>query len=579
MRLSTRSRLLFLVFVVLGVYYPVLFAGVNSVDDFNMMSSLSDQTHVDWFGVFLPSGGYYYRPLLLTTYIADKYLWDLTESFMHLENILLHAVNAVLVFLLAKKVLVREKDLQWELPLLSALLFALHPINTESVAWISGRTDPLASIFVLSSAIFLVKGLQEECYRHYVIATVLLLFGCLSKEIAVFFLPAACFVVLSYHKEGGNDDGGGWITPEKLKRVAILIAPFFLCGVAYVCLRFSSWTGGPASVSQILVGKNGSTLNTMRIVFKVFGFYVKKLFLPLPLNFAIFSADNRYVWVGCLATLLLILIARKRNLFSAFAVTAGILIVPAILVTLSHVAWTPLAERYLYLPSAFSAIALVGSLQLFGERHAREGWSQYLLVLLLVPATFFTAQRNITWQTNLALYQDTQKKSPESAIIKNELAIALAKNGQSAEANRQLEAAKKQDPQGKYALPYVNQANLKIAAGDLDGARALIQQVLKDEATSDPAALRILARIDEKRLFHKLGDRALKEVYREIAHTHDLLYEKTGNPVDLYRSAQMNLVLGDKERARALFEKAYQVAPDGTYFKPAALKLANKLKQ
>ena len=86
MQLSNRFKVLFILFVVLGVYYPVIFAGTNSIDDHRMIMQLEELERVDWKGLFLPSGGYYYRPLLMLSFIADKFLWGLTPSFMHLEN-------------------------------------------------------------------------------------------------------------------------------------------------------------------------------------------------------------------------------------------------------------------------------------------------------------------------------------------------------------------------------------------------------------------------------------------------------------------------------------------------------------
>ncbi|MBJ6724082.1 glycosyltransferase family 39 protein [Geomesophilobacter sediminis] len=580
MRLGSRAKILFLLFVVLGVYYPALFGGVNSVDDYNMIQTLAEEARTNWRAVFLPSGGYYYRPLLWSTYIADKHFWDLTESFMHLENILLHAVNAVLVFLLALQIFSHEDERRLELPLLSALLFALHPINTESVSWISGRTDPLATVFILTSAIFLFKGLRENRYRDYILATFFLLMGCLCKEVAVFFLPAACFIVL-FHHNGVDNATHRVFSADKMRRLGILMGPFILCGFAYLFLRFSSAPSAATSIFKMFVGRNGTVLNTLRISFKVFGFYVKKLFLPLPLNFAIFQINNNYFWLGLavVALLLILVLVRKRGTLLSLAVTVAVLITPAILVTLSRVAWTPLAERYLYLPSAFFAIAVVGSLQALGNRFGHESASRVLVMLLLVPATFFSAQRNIIWQSNVTLYSDTLEKSPNSRLIKNELAIALANEGRTAEAERQLESAKKQDPGKTFALPFVNQANLKIGAGDLDGARKLILSVVQDDATADPAALRTLAKIDEQRLFRKNTPAVTKDIYREIGQTHDRLYLKTKNPADLYRSGQMALFLGEKERAGTLFQRAAAEAPDDAYFKPAAKKLAEKLKR
>ncbi len=114
---------------------------------------------------------------------------------MHLENILIHAINALLVFWVARKVFAAMKLDRPELPLLSALVFALHPICTESINWISGRTDPLATIFVLASVLVLIRGLEKDRVSVVFCASLVYALGILSKEMMVFFLPAGLFLI------------------------------------------------------------------------------------------------------------------------------------------------------------------------------------------------------------------------------------------------------------------------------------------------------------------------------------------------------------------------------------------------
>ena len=88
-RLNRPYQILLVIFVVLGLFYPAIFAGENSVDDAQMLSGLVD-AKLDLVGLFTPSGGFYYRPLLVLTFFLDQLIWGGAESFMHLENILHH---------------------------------------------------------------------------------------------------------------------------------------------------------------------------------------------------------------------------------------------------------------------------------------------------------------------------------------------------------------------------------------------------------------------------------------------------------------------------------------------------------
>lgn len=578
MQLSNRYKILFILFVVLGVYYPVIFAGANSIDDQRMLLQLADIEQVDWKGLFLPSGGFYYRPLLMLSFIADKFLWDLTPSFMHLENVLIHAANAVLVFVLANRFFTEKELLKYELPLICALLFALHPINTEPVVWISGRTDPLACLFVLLSLLSLLKGLDNNRYSYLFLSSVLLLLGCMSKEVAVFFLPGACLMMLYWHQQQSGGQNLLQLLRDKSWQLLALLTPFFLAGSVYALLRLFSHRSNSKGILSVFEGNPHDLFNTVRVIFKVFGFYVKKLFLPLPLNFAIIQFNHNYVWLGIGTFFLLFYIAWRRTMISALFLTTFFLIIPAILVSLSHIAWTPVAERYLYLPTVFFVIGMVSCAQSGLSRINRAAWILPVFLIILLPAAYFSEQRIIIWQDNLTLYQDTFEKSPDFLLLRNELAIALIHKGKTDEARLQLETAKKLDPKKTNVLIYVNQAMSKMQQGKLLEARAVLLETFTEKKSANAEVLKVLAKIDESRLFKLKGKnpQERRDIYREIMDTHDHLYRKTKDPVSLYRGGQMALFLGETKMAGDYFAKAYQAAPDGTYFKPAAKKLAEK---
>jgi tetratricopeptide (TPR) repeat protein len=577
MQTSNRTRILFLIFVVLGVYYPVIFAGVNSVDDYKMISQLEDISRIDWRGLFMPGGGYYYRPLLMLTYFADKFLWGLNESFMHLENIIIHAANAVLLFFVALKVFSRPDMLKVELPLLSALVFALHPINTEAVAWISGRTDPLATLFVLISLLMLIKGLETGRSAILLCSTFVLLLGAMCKEVAAFFFPVSCLIAYRWPGEAANPGVDRRLTREKIVKVVTVALPFLAGGTGYLLVRLIAYGSRDKGIIQIVKGFHYDLFNGVRVIFKVFGFYVKKLFQPLPLNFAIARFDDNYVWLGVAMFLLLLLLLRRRQMAAVFFVAAFYLISPAILVAVSRIAWTPVAERYLYLPSALFSLGLVGGLYLLLERKEKTCLLVPGIVLLLFPAAWATSQRNIVWQDNLTLYQDTMAQSPELSFIRGELAIALMAKGKYDEANRQLEEGKSLDQKQQNVLLYLNQAILRFREGKVVDARKILTRTFTSKDKTNQEVLKMLAKIDEQRLFQAKSAQEQRAIQRELMDTYDHLFLKTGDPGSLYRGGQMAMFLGENWKAAELFRKAYQLAPADAHYKQAALKLSEKL--
>ncbi len=162
MRLKTWHCLTFLALAVLAVYYPSLHAGYNSVDDLKMISGIDQSGPLDLVHLFVRSGSYYYRPLTILTYILDRDAWGSIASFMHLENILLHLACAWLVFAITRRLLPLWGEEGQGPALFAGLFFALHPLATESVCWISGRTDPLMAVFLLLAVWLTVVALSSE---------------------------------------------------------------------------------------------------------------------------------------------------------------------------------------------------------------------------------------------------------------------------------------------------------------------------------------------------------------------------------------------------------------------------------
>src|SRR6266568_1030350 len=187
--LKRRYQILFITLAVFEIFLPSILAALCFVDDVQMFKGLLQMHDWNLKNVFTP-GGIYYRPLISLSFILDKEFWLLNERIMHLENVLLHLLNMVLVYYLALTLLPDHEKEESLLPLTAALCFGLHPINTEAVNWISGRTDVMAGTFVLLSALYLIKFRQENKKLFLVVSSLALLLGVLSKEVAVALIPA-----------------------------------------------------------------------------------------------------------------------------------------------------------------------------------------------------------------------------------------------------------------------------------------------------------------------------------------------------------------------------------------------------
>ena len=563
-RIKSIYKILFICFVAIGLYYPSIFSQFNSIDDVRLISYLED-TDSTLVQIFRPGLGHYYRPVIWLTFFFDKYVWGLEPSFMHLENVLIHLFNSVLIYLIANRITgVDEKRI--ELPLFAALLFAVHPINTEAVCWIDGRTDPLAAFFVLVAAYSLTLPGWRENKALLLIPAGSIFLGGLSKEVAFFFFPVAYLATFDWvHSKEYK-----FPSASELIRNCI---PFSFFAVLYLYLRQAGLPAGDLSVSILLTHKT-SYYQMFVTALKTFGFYVKKLFLPLPLNFAIVSYSDRYAWF-CIAVIVLLcwFIWKKRGYYSALA-GAFFLIIPAVLVAVRPMAWTPVAERYLYAPASLFTIALIGIIfQLFKTKNL-ERFLPLLLVSIIIISSVITVKRNLVWQDNYLLFSDTVAQSPDFARVRNELGIALALRGEKKEASRQFEQGKHLDK--NYLLPIINLANIKFREGDNAEAIKILKKTYKEKKSADAQILKLLARVNERNLATATNNSECKKVALDLIDTYQYIYAMEKEPYVAYRVGQLLLLEGENSKAAHFFEVAYKGAPDGEFYKSAAKKLADK---
>ena len=563
-------------FVSLVIYYPALFAGFNTVDDIKLFNRILNMETYNWWQGLKPGSSFYYRPLLIYTFYLDKRFWELDPGFMHLVNILLHACNVLLAFFIARRVCIALFKLIGFLPLAAALLFALHPINSESVNWISGRTDVLATFFVLAALLLLIRCIESRHWVWTIPAALLFLAGVMSKEVVLFFLPAGCYLLWRWPV----GEFSGPLTSLRLRSITCFASPFVLGAVVYGVSRFARFGIGDAGFNFVLCHYGYDLANTLRVVFKVFGFYVKKLFVPVPLNFAITNAHDAYVWLGLAAAIAMLVLISLRRLAADFLVVALFLIAPSILIALTNVAWTPLAERYLYLASVFWAISITVAVYRAGLWVGCPGLVTGVAAVALATAGWATYERNVVWQSNLTLFEDTVRKSPDFLPARNELATALLRAGREEEGKAQLAVGAQRDTGKKVQNIHFNTILGMIREKDFSGARNALAHLQNQAKERDSVRfLEQVVRIHETMLRFATDEELKKQILADLLLAYERLMTKNRDPFLHYRAGQLALHLGEKAKALGYFSEVYRRAPDSAHYKSAALTLSRKLSE
>jgi protein O-mannosyl-transferase len=382
----------------------------------------------------------YYRPLMYTFYMATWYVFGRTPWGYHLVNVLLHAVASMLVVVVAHRLL--RADTQDPAPWLGApfaagLLFAVHPVHTEAVAWVAGITDVSMTVFCLLSLWLYIRAEAERRPRALALAAVSYFLAALSKETGVVFplVLLAYEAILRWNR---------WNTI----RVAWRLAPFAGAAILYLALRVHALGGLAPTAGGVQLGPGQQALTLLAL----FAGYVEKLVLPVNLNFwsvfvppaSLASAAALRALAVTAAALAAGWLAARGSRVAFFALALAVIpLLPAFHVwALNQGLENALAERYLYFPS-------VGFVLLGGLAAARLGaWTSPrrvvpALAVMLVAGTLAvgTVQRNTVWRNGLSLWSDAVRKSPGSAIAHKNHGAALLYAGRRAEGERELRAA------------------------------------------------------------------------------------------------------------------------------------------
>jgi len=201
-----------------------------------------------------------YRPITTLSYAIDYFVWALNAFGYHLINVIFHSLNGVLVFILLNLIFGNLS-----IALIGGLIFVSHPVQTEVVSWISGRSSVLFTFFYLSSFIFYIKSRKDQRRKIYLMSLILFALSIFSKEMAI-TLPAI-LMLYDLHFAGWN----------RVKSRTLKYFPYFAIAAFYMCLRI-------LLVKQVgqFVGW-GSSYSTFLTMCRVLSDYVIILIWPAKL--------------------------------------------------------------------------------------------------------------------------------------------------------------------------------------------------------------------------------------------------------------------------------------------------------
>lgn len=408
-----------------------------------------------------------WHPLTMLSYAADFALWGEAPFGYHLENVILHCVNTFLAGLLAARLVSTRgwgRASVFVAALATALLFGLHPMHVESVAWISERKDVLSGLFFFLSLLAYLGYQNGKPLRLYVLTFVFFILALWSKPMAV-TLPVALLIIdifpLGRAREG-------------IIRLLLEKAPFFAASIAIAVITIAAQSGSGA-LRSLETDPLGLRVLT---AFRGFAFYLWKLVLPVDLapyypNPLERTLVNPEYW-GSIAIFIVLTIgalyAFRKGRKAPLAAWAFFVVTLLPVIGIIQVGRQAAADRYIYIP-AIALFVVVGGLlsSLIEKRRAALYPVVAGIISLSAIFSFLTVRQTGIWKDSVTLW------SHEIDIYPMTVPMAYNSRGQAFHAGGELQRAI-EDYSASItlnpfdALPYNNRGLAYEGLGRMDDA-------------------------------------------------------------------------------------------------------------
>ncbi len=344
-----------------------------------------------------------YHPLTMLTYCVEYTKFKLNPKPYHIHNLLLHILNALLVFgfiwLLTKQ--------KW-VAFITSILFAIHPMHVESVAWVSERKDVLYSFFYLAALCSYIFYLEKEKKKTglYVLTFLLFIVASLSKAMAISF-PIVLFTIDYFLNKKIT-------TKNVLEKI-----PFLVVSIILGIVAISAQKSGKA-IEDVL------EYNIFdRILFSCYGIFTYLWKLIAPIQLSCFykypnKTDGHYPMIFYIAPLIIFalafLIYRSKNKSKDLIFGFGFFIIAlAMVLQILPVGAAIIAERYTYLPyiGIFFIIARWINNRIENENEETKALKTPSIIALTVFGSmccYLTLQRTKVWRDSISLWSDAIEK-------------------------------------------------------------------------------------------------------------------------------------------------------------------------
>ncbi|MEW6668502.1 MAG: tetratricopeptide repeat protein [Thermodesulfobacteriota bacterium] len=507
---------LFLVMATLAVYWPVKnYEFVNLDDDIYVYENRYVKKGLtcegfNWAFLFSKKEGHYWHPLTWLSHMLDCELFGLDAGMHHLVNAFFHAMNSLLLFLALR----RMSGASWPSAFVAAV-FAFHPIQVESVAWVTERKNTLSTFFWMLTLLTYARYCRQPGSSGYVLTLFLFCLGLLSKPMLVtmpFVLLLLDFWPLGRMKsmdKGGRDkEAVQFVSNHARFPVPGLLlekVPFLLLSMLSVYLSALSLERQDGLIVADAVPIDLRMANAIVSYVRYLGnmIWPQDLIVLYP-----FPKSMIPMWkvlaaglvLCCISIFVMGTVKRWPYLFTGWGWFLGSLV--PVIGLIQGGLWPAMADRWAYVPLIGVSVMIGwGAMGLPARRCGRK-WLLGAGVILVVSGLIWITRNQLGyWKDSITLWRHTLEVNQDHPLPHSNLGTALAEQGRMDEAIFHYLASLRINPH--YAMAHNNLGNLLERQGRLDEAVAHYLEALRIRPTLAEAhhnlgnALRRQGRVDE----------------------------------------------------------------------------------
>ncbi len=516
----------------------------------------------------------YYRPLTILSYKLDNEVFSINPAGFHFTSLMLHIFCVVALFLFLKEI-----GLNQFISIAAALIFGLSPFRVQSVAWISARSDILATLFAILALIFFNRyNRNKNPVLSLGLIGIFSFLSFLSKEISV-MIPILAFITWYFLPQPKADGSRRKYFPY----LVILAAALVYLILRYNALGFLLKTS--FSPESWWVPENGliSRLLTVPIIII---WYLYKNIIPFPLSFdrgvkLITSYSNIWIWISSVVIIIWILMivkTRKKHCYAAMGLSWFLLSILPISNLLPMFEST--MDHFSYLPSIGFALAAAYFIYTFKLKNIIV--NTLILTIILFSWGALTNSRVKLFKSDLKIFADSVRKNPDSYRANGLFGIALSQAGKHKESIKWLQRSVKILPD--FAIAQYNLGISLKKTGEFNKAEATLKKsisldtdfLLSYYALGDlylfqqksAAAREIFTRMTKLSrsfdIYYKIGLSWQQEKnFQKAENTYkSILAENPGYFMALYRLGEIYQLQDKFQEALNYYQKLINLKPD-----------------